>query len=250
VGGCARAGRLGRQVRSATARRGDRRAASGSPGPRVAGALRDLDEVFGELGVLYFLVDRTFLGVVRAGTVTGGHGGIDIGVFRDEIDLAALETAVRARDTFSIRRLDQSTDRHPKNHRAGVKIEVFHHYEQHRRIWHDGAATRWSHSPFELEEVVSLDVGALVPADADRYLTESFGDWRRTGPDFDGRLDAPNVEIADPAADYRQWPFDQPFHLVMNVAVGGNWGGAHGVDPDIWPQRMEVDYVRVYSSSP
>jgi hypothetical protein len=32
----------------------------------------------------------------------------------------------------------------------------------------------------------------------------------------------------------------------MNLAVGGNWGGAKGVDQSIWPQRMEVDYVRVY----
>lgn len=42
------------------------------------------------------------------------------------------------------------------------------------------------------------------------------------------------------------WPFDHPFYLILNVAVGGNWGGAEGVDDAIWPQRMEVDYVRVY----
>ncbi len=48
--------------------------------------------------------------------------------------------------------------------------------------------------------------------------------------------------------DYNGWPFDKPFHLVMNLAVGGNWGGRHGVDADIWPQRLEVDYVRVYRS--
>jgi beta-glucanase (GH16 family) len=46
--------------------------------------------------------------------------------------------------------------------------------------------------------------------------------------------------------DYKGWPFDQPFHLIMNLAVGGNWGGAKGIDESIWPQRMEVDYVRVY----
>ena len=45
------------------------------------------------------------------------------------------------------------------------------------------------------------------------------------------------------------WPFDKDFHLVMNVAVGGNWGGKHGVDTSIWPQRMIVDYVRVYQLS-
>ncbi len=46
--------------------------------------------------------------------------------------------------------------------------------------------------------------------------------------------------------DYKTWPFDRRFHLLLNIAVGGNWGGAMGVDPDIWPQKMYVDYVRVY----
>ena len=49
-----------------------------------------------------------------------------------------------------------------------------------------------------------------------------------------------------PTEDFKGWPFDQRFHLIMNVAVGGNWGGAQGVDESIWPQRMEVDFVRVY----
>lgn len=44
------------------------------------------------------------------------------------------------------------------------------------------------------------------------------------------------------------WPFDKPFYLILNVAVGGDWGGAQGVDEDIWPQRMEVNYVRVYQN--
>ncbi|OCL27420.1 hypothetical protein U472_06960 [Orenia metallireducens] len=43
-----------------------------------------------------------------------------------------------------------------------------------------------------------------------------------------------------------EWPFDQRFHLIMNIAVGGDWGAAGGYDPNVWPQRMEVDYVRVY----
>lgn len=42
------------------------------------------------------------------------------------------------------------------------------------------------------------------------------------------------------------WPFDQQFHLLLNIAVGGAWGGKYGVDDAIFPQRMEVDYVRVY----
>ena len=42
------------------------------------------------------------------------------------------------------------------------------------------------------------------------------------------------------------WPFDKRFHLLINVAFGGNWGAAQGIDPSVLPQKMEVDYVRVY----
>jgi beta-glucanase (GH16 family) len=42
------------------------------------------------------------------------------------------------------------------------------------------------------------------------------------------------------------WPYDQPFHLLMNVAVGGGLGGRKGIDAAAFPQVMEVDYVRVY----
>jgi beta-glucanase (GH16 family) len=40
-------------------------------------------------------------------------------------------------------------------------------------------------------------------------------------------------------------PFDQSFHLILNVAVGGNWPGAPD-ETTTFPQRMMVDYVRVY----
>ena len=46
--------------------------------------------------------------------------------------------------------------------------------------------------------------------------------------------------------DYASWPFSQPMHLLLNVAVGGNWGGQKGVDQSVFPQQMLVDYVRVY----
>jgi len=48
---------------------------------------------------------------------------------------------------------------------------------------------------------------------------------------------------------HKAWPFDQPFHLILNIAVGGNWGGRNGIDESIWPQRMEVDYVRIYKNN-
>ena len=43
-----------------------------------------------------------------------------------------------------------------------------------------------------------------------------------------------------------EWPFDQPFYLILNLAIGGSWGGKKGIDESIFPVTMEVDYVRVF----
>jgi licheninase len=59
-----------------------------------------------------------------------------------------------------------------------------------------------------------------------------------------------NERLTNAQADWRQWPFDRDFKILLNVAVGGNWGGQQGVDEGIWPQRMEVDYVRVLQQAP
>jgi beta-glucanase (GH16 family) len=45
------------------------------------------------------------------------------------------------------------------------------------------------------------------------------------------------------------WPFDQTAFFILNIAVGGNWGGAQGIDNAIFPQTMEIDYVRVYQET-
>lgn len=42
------------------------------------------------------------------------------------------------------------------------------------------------------------------------------------------------------------WPFDAPFYMILNLAMGGDWAGAKGIDDASLPQRFEVDYVRVY----
>ncbi len=47
---------------------------------------------------------------------------------------------------------------------------------------------------------------------------------------------------------YKEWPFDKRFHLLLNIAIGGTWGGAQGIDPNLTEATMEIDYVRVYSS--
>lgn len=48
----------------------------------------------------------------------------------------------------------------------------------------------------------------------------------------------------NPQTDWKDWPFDQKFHLILNVAIGGGMGG-NIVEAD-WPDSMIVDYVRIY----
>lgn len=43
-----------------------------------------------------------------------------------------------------------------------------------------------------------------------------------------------------------EWPFDSPFYLILNVAVGGNLGGKQGIDATIFPATYDIDYVRVF----
>ncbi len=63
---------------------------------------------------------------------------------------------------------------------------------------------------------------------------------------FDGQIynQATPEDIAP-----NRWVFNQPFYLLLNVAVGGNLGGAVGSDT-VFPQTLTVDYVRQYQKAP
>ncbi|MBE7540977.1 MAG: glycoside hydrolase family 16 protein [Bryobacteraceae bacterium] len=64
---------------------------------------------------------------------------------------------------------------------------------------------------------------------------------------LDGR---PYFRFANEGKTRAEWPFDQPFYLLLNVAVGGTWGGQKGVDDEAFPQTFAIDYVRVYDRKP
>jgi beta-glucanase (GH16 family) len=90
--------------------------------------------------------------------------------------------------------------------------------------------------------------GAIVVPDAERAFHVYAIDWTPEKIDFimDDRV---YHTFRNNGTGFEGWPFDRRFHLLLNIAVGGGWGGRHGVDEQIWPQRMEIDYVRVYSTS-
>ena len=53
-----------------------------------------------------------------------------------------------------------------------------------------------------------------------------------------------HFEYKNPRTTVAQWPFDTPQFLILNIAVGGQFGGA--VDDQVFPVALEIDYVRVY----
>ena len=53
-------------------------------------------------------------------------------------------------------------------------------------------------------------------------------------------------QYANDGSGAAEWPFGGPQYLLLNIAIGGDWGGQQGVDDTIFPVRMLIDYVRVY----
>ena len=57
-------------------------------------------------------------------------------------------------------------------------------------------------------------------------------------------------EYINEGRGFISWPYDKKFYLILNVAVGGNWGGANGIDDLAFPGKMQIDYVKVYPMIP
>lgn len=88
--------------------------------------------------------------------------------------------------------------------------------------------------------------GQVEVADLCSAFHNYQAEWTTTGISFlvDGK---PFYHLDKPAnATPDTWPFDGPEYLILNFAIGGGWGGQHGIDDNALPARMEVDYVRVY----
>lgn len=124
---------------------------------------------------------------------------------------------------------------------ASGEIDIMEHVGFDQGVVHGTIHTdRYNHSKGTQKE------GKITIADASEAFHLYAIEWSVDKIDFyvDDRKYHTVIKAAN--EDTKGWPFDQRFHLILNLAVGGNWGGSQGVDDSIWPQRMEVDYVRVY----
>lgn len=58
--------------------------------------------------------------------------------------------------------------------------------------------------------------------------------------------DKPYYSYSNTNKGTKDWPYTTPFYIILNMAWGGNWGGAQGIDESALPTTYEIDYVRVF----
>jgi beta-glucanase (GH16 family) len=112
-------------------------------------------------------------------------------------------------------------------HEPGVLHATVHVFDGASGRHHSSGGVVKSKAPWEQFHVYSVEW------DADKL--ELFFDGKKV-----------HAYLRD-AAKPERWPFDKAFYLIMNVAVGGSWGGQKGIDEKAFPARMEIDWVRVYA---
>lgn len=164
---------------------------------QAAESLRDLDEAFSQIDLDVFLISGTLLGLVREGAIIGWDKDIDVGFFSEK-NSTDLNSFFRQHRKFRVGRVDLHSKRIRVIHRNGTWIDVFPHYMENGRRWHDGTATRWWNTPFGLKKVDFLGVKQHIPDDPELYLQENYGNWQVPVSNFDARIDAPNAEVSDP----------------------------------------------------
>lgn len=111
----------------------------------------------------------------------------------------------------------------------------------------DGIAHCTVHTPayyFKINNQISSVKD--IPNIAGEFHTYTV-EWTPT--EVKGFVDGEEYYLYDKTANDKEWPFNQPQNIIINLAMGGGWGGAQGMDPDITSQKIIFDYIRVYAKN-
>ncbi len=188
-----------------------------APTGTTAGPNFTLDDACAALAALdhglkmpWYIISGTFLGAVREGTFLSHDYDIDIGIHAEDFDETAfLETVSTAPDLTLV---NTSAHLHlmekgglltdlPRPalyrvmHASGIGIDVFIHHLDGELRWHGSAKHRWDNHDFALADYTIAGMTVRGPADADRYLTENYGDWRTPVKSFNCSTGTPNVSF-------------------------------------------------------
>lgn len=178
--------------------------------PRAAEALADFAKEMRGFGQNWFVLSGTLLGIVREGGFLSHDYDIDAGIMAEAGEAEALHAAFQRSKLFRPSELEwQSIFSHGPDgpvvrrcpvfmkvaHANGVYIDIFIHYREGEVIWHASSLFRWDNSAFTLSPYMLAGTEVLGPSDADRYLTENYGNWRVPVTEFNSALDTTNQRV-------------------------------------------------------
>ena len=120
------------------------------------------------------------------------------------------------------------------------EIDILEHVGYDQDVVHISTHTKAYHHSIHTQRTATKKIDAA----SDVFHLYRI-DWT---PDYiKGFVDDEEIfHFSNEKKTFEEWPFDQHFHWIINLAVGGFWGGAKGIDESIFPAIFEVDYVRVY----
>lgn len=119
------------------------------------------------------------------------------------------------------------------------EIDLMEHLNYENKIYQ----TVHSYYTLELKQKKNLQYYATTEVNTEEYNTyglEWYPDKLMFTLNGKNTFTYPRIKDVDPS----QWPFDQPFYIMIDQQLGGSWVGK--VDPDDLPVQMIVDWVRVY----
>jgi len=177
-------------------------------------ALQDFGRLATSIGLEWYVISGTFLGIVREGGWLAHDYDIDLGVHAEKLDIDAVRTAIAASPSMILRKEDWQTriierDGVPELerlavlfkivHRTGINVDLFIHHLEDGVRWHGSSIHRWDNADFALTAYELAGMTVMGPAEHDRYLTENYGDWRTPVTDFNSTTGTPNMV---PVANY------------------------------------------------
>ncbi len=88
-------------------------------------------------------------------------------------------------------------------------------------------------------------IGSEIEIDSMNTMFHTYAvEWSPTK--IEGFLDGVQYYVYDKNANELEWPFNTTQNIILNLAIGGGWGGAKGVDSSYTSHQYILDYVRVY----
>jgi beta-glucanase (GH16 family) len=108
----------------------------------------------------------------------------------------------------------------------------------------DGIAHSTVHTPayyFKINNQISSTIDVKnIAGEFHTYAVE----WTPT--EIRGYVNGEQYYVYDKTANELEWPFNKPQNIILNLAMGGGWGGAQGMDESVTSQKLLIDYIRVY----